>query len=68
MIGSVWELAGFSPEVSDYFAGWAPKPDSPILGLMEDVYVEPYGVEPSVGPSTPDLNAARSPAGIPTWT
>ena len=48
MIASVWELAGYQVVFADYYPGWNPNPDSPILGLMEATYQELYGEEPEV--------------------
>ena len=48
MIGSVWELASATTEIVGAYSGWTPDPDSPILALMRDIYVDLYGQEPSV--------------------
>jgi dipeptidase D len=48
MIISVWELAGYPVEITDWYAAWTPDPDSPILGLTKSAYQELFGVEPSV--------------------
>jgi dipeptidase D len=48
MIASVWELADNPAEFSDAYGGWAPDPNSPVLALMRDVYVDLYGHEPIV--------------------
>jgi dipeptidase D len=48
MIESVWELAGYTPKRSDYFASWTPNPDSPILKLFEDTYVDLFDQQPEV--------------------
>jgi dipeptidase D len=48
MIASVWELAGNPAAFSDAYGGWAPDPNSPVLALMRDVYVDLYGHEPIV--------------------
>jgi dipeptidase D len=48
MIASVWELAGYEVELADYYPGWNPDPESPILGLMVATYQELYGQEPEV--------------------
>lgn len=48
MIGSVWDLAGATTEVAGAYSGWTPDPDSPILALMREVYVDLYGEEPAV--------------------
>jgi dipeptidase D len=45
MIGSVWELAGYSVEIADPYSGWTPDPESPIVSLMQDVYQDLYGKE-----------------------
>ena len=42
---SVWELAGYKAEISDYFSSWTPNLDSPILGLAETSYKNLFGVE-----------------------
>jgi dipeptidase D len=48
MIASVWELAGYEVALEDYYPGWNPDPESPILGLMEVTYRDLYGQEPDV--------------------
>jgi dipeptidase D len=48
MIASVWQLAGAEVTFADYYPGWKPNPDSPILALMEATYQELYGQEPEV--------------------
>ena len=47
MIRSVFELAG-AVSVHDSYSGWAPNPESPILGLMKQVYQDKFGQEPKV--------------------
>ncbi len=48
MIRSVFELAGGNVSFHDSYSGWAPNPDSPILGLMKQIYMEKFGYEPKV--------------------
>lgn len=48
MITSVWDLAGREVTFSGRFAGWRPNANSPILGLMRDVYKELFGQEAQV--------------------
>jgi dipeptidase D len=48
MIASVWELAGIPVEFSDAYGGWTPDPDSPVLALMQEVYEDLYGQEPTI--------------------
>ncbi len=48
MIASVWELAGYPVDISDYYTGWTPNPDSPILGLMTTAYHDLYDKDPEV--------------------
>ena len=48
MIASVWELAGYEVAFADYYPGWNPDPESPILDLMEATYQDLYGEEPEV--------------------
>jgi dipeptidase D len=49
MIASVWELAGYSAEIGNYFSSWTPNPDSPILALMQSTYQDLFGHDPQVG-------------------
>jgi dipeptidase D len=46
MIASVWDLAGMEVTFDGRYPGWKANPDSPILGLMETVYHDLYGVDP----------------------
>jgi dipeptidase D len=48
MIASVWELAGYEVAFADFYPGWNPDPESPILDLMEATYQALYGQEPEV--------------------
>jgi dipeptidase D len=48
MIASVWEMAGYEVTFADYFQGWNPDPESPILALMKATYQDLYGQEPEV--------------------
>ncbi len=48
MIASVWDLTGVDVAISGRFSGWNPNPNSPILLLMQDVYKEMYGQDPTV--------------------
>jgi dipeptidase D len=48
MISSVWELAGYPVEITDWYGAWTPNPDSPILGLMQATYQELYGQEAAI--------------------
>lgn len=45
---SVFELAGYSVGFSGAYPGWAPNMDSPILKVMEKLYVDLNGEEPHV--------------------
>lgn len=45
---SVFELAGYSVTFSGAYPGWAPNMDSPILKVMEKLYVDLNGEEPHV--------------------
>ncbi len=47
-ITSVWALAGYPVEITDWYAAWTPDPASPILGLTQSAYQELFGVEPTV--------------------
>ncbi len=48
MISSVWELAGHEVSPTGKSPAWPPKPNSPILRLLQDVYKEMYGREADV--------------------
>lgn len=48
MILSVFELAGGNVSFAGSYSGWAPNPDSPILGLMKQIYLEKFGHGPKV--------------------
>ncbi|HEY9121494.1 MAG TPA: beta-Ala-His dipeptidase [Brevefilum sp.] len=48
MIASVWQLAGYEVEFANYYPGWKPNPESPILALTKATYQELYGTEPMV--------------------
>jgi dipeptidase D len=48
MITSVWELADLPVEFAIVYKGWNPNPESPILGLMRQTYLDLYGQEPGI--------------------
>jgi dipeptidase D len=48
MIAAVWELGGNGVAFDGRYPGWKANPDSPILGLMKDVYHDLYGMDPDV--------------------
>ena len=48
MIASVWDLGGIKVTFDGRYPGWKANPDSPILGLMKNVYHDLYGVDPDV--------------------
>jgi dipeptidase D len=48
VITKVFETAGAKVTYGGSYPGWAPKPSSPIVKLMSDLYVERYGEEPIV--------------------
>ncbi len=45
---SVFELAGYRVTLSGDYPGWQPNPDSSILHLMKDLYVQMFNEEPVV--------------------
>lgn len=47
-VRSVFELAGFSVELSGGYSGWAPNSSSPILHTMRKVYEDLYGKQPAI--------------------
>jgi dipeptidase D len=48
VITKVFETAGAKVTYGGSYPGWAPKPSSPIVKLMSDLYVERYGEAPIV--------------------
>jgi dipeptidase D len=49
MIASVWELAGYTAETSNYFSAWPPDSNSAILALMQATYADLFAKDPQVG-------------------
>ncbi len=49
MISSVWELAGYTAEFSNYFSAWPPNSNSAIMALMQTTYEDLFAKEPQVG-------------------
>ncbi len=45
---SVFNLAGYEVQTAGDYPGWEPDPDSPILGLMKDLYVKLFDEQPQV--------------------
>jgi dipeptidase D len=48
VITKVFETAGAKVTYGGSYPGWAPKPSSPIVKLMSDLYVDRYGEAPIV--------------------
>lgn len=48
MVASVWELGDFPAEFADRYSGWTPNPDSPILGMMQSIYIQLFDADPTV--------------------
>ncbi len=47
-IKSGFELAGFNVELSGSYPGWKPNPNSSILKVLKNIYVDMYKEEPNV--------------------
>ncbi len=47
-ITSGFELAGFHVELSGEYPGWKPNPNSPILKVLKNVYVDLFEEQPNV--------------------
>lgn len=47
-LSGVFELAGYKVTLSGSYPGWQPNLDSPILKVLEDLYVEINGTQPNV--------------------
>ena len=45
---AAFELAGYAVEFAGSYPGWQPNPDSPILGVMTNMYKKMFGHEPNV--------------------
>jgi len=45
MIASVWELAGYPVEITDWYSAWTPNTDSSILNLMKITYADLFDQE-----------------------
>jgi dipeptidase D len=48
MIESVFDLSGCNISSFGNYSGWAPNPNSKILGLMKQVYKDEFGLEPKI--------------------
>ena len=47
-IRSVFELAGYNVELSGSYPGWKPNPNSPILKVLKNIYVDLFDEQPNV--------------------
>jgi dipeptidase D len=47
-VGSVFSLMGCEVEHSGSYPGWAPNPNSKVLGIMEKLYIEMYNENPKI--------------------
>jgi dipeptidase D len=45
---AVFELAGYTVDCSGHYPGWAPNMDSPILKVLEELYIAMNGEKPNV--------------------
>lgn len=48
VIKTIFDNLGAKTSFSGAYPGWTPKPDSPIVALMRDLYVERYNEQPVV--------------------
>jgi len=47
-VGTVFSLMGCEVEHSGSYPGWAPNPNSKVLGIMEKLYIEMYNENPKI--------------------
>lgn len=64
---SVFELAGAAFSTQGGYSGWTPKPETPIIGTIRDVYKEKFGAEMKVMAIHAGLECALLGAKYPAW-
>ena len=64
---SVFELAGCKIKFSGGYSGWAPNPESCILRVMKETYLNMYGVEPKVMAIHAGLECGILSGAYPHW-
>lgn len=47
-VKALWQMAGAEVQFDDAYVGWAPNPDSRVLGVARDSFVRLFGTEPRV--------------------
>ena len=64
---SVFALAGVKTSFSGSYGGWAPDPDSEIVGIMKKVYERMFGKEPAVMAIHAGLECGILSESYPNW-
>ncbi len=64
---SVFALAGVKSTFTGGYSGWAPNPDSAILGTMKQVYKDMFGKEPAVMAIHAGLECGILSGAYPHW-
>ncbi|MDP2424533.1 MAG: aminoacyl-histidine dipeptidase [Bacteroidales bacterium] len=67
MMGSIFELAGAQVEFNGEYPGWKPNPDSAILKLMQEVYLQHYSKIPEIKAIHAGLECGILGAAYPNW-
>lgn len=63
----VFELAGAKIKFSGGYSGWVPKPDTPMIALLNDVHTKMYGKPMNVLATHGGLECALLGAKYPNW-
>lgn len=63
----IFELAGAEFTTAGAYSGWTPLPDTPIIGVMKDVYRKLFGAEMKVTAIHAGLECALLGAKYPNW-
>ena len=64
---AIFSLAGIQTAFAGGYSGWAPNPDSAILGTMKKVYNDLYGKEPAVMAIHAGLECGILSGAYPHW-
>ena len=63
----IFEMAGASIEFSGGYSGWVPKPDTPMIALLNEVHTKMYGTPMDVKATHGGLECAILGAKYPNW-
>lgn len=63
----IFEMAGAEVEFKGGYSGWVPNPSSPLIGLLNDIHKQKFGIPMDVKATHGGLECAIMGANYPNW-